>query len=178
MSARWARCSAVSAVAQSSWTMPRMPFMGVRISWLMLARKADFAWLAVSAASLAAAMAASVSRRSATSRMSSSFMRLSVLVRARTMSSSRSVIRSMSWRASTRSVTSSMMPAMREVTPVSPVTGKKRAWTQRMEPSGRRMRNSGRLIGPVDSEVWRCMWAMTSLLSSTCTASSQARGDA
>ena len=29
--------------------MPSTPFIGVRISWLMVARKVDFAWLAASA---------------------------------------------------------------------------------------------------------------------------------
>jgi hypothetical protein len=38
--------------------MPMMAFIGVRISWLMLARKALLAWLAASAASLAAASSA------------------------------------------------------------------------------------------------------------------------
>ena len=33
---RNSRCSLVSSVASASSVMPRMPFMGVRISWLML----------------------------------------------------------------------------------------------------------------------------------------------
>ena len=33
--------------------MPRMPFIGVRISWLMFARNSDFARVAASAVSLA-----------------------------------------------------------------------------------------------------------------------------
>ena len=36
-----------------AWAMPRTPFSGVRISWLMVARKALLARLAASAASLA-----------------------------------------------------------------------------------------------------------------------------
>ncbi len=38
--------------------MPMMPFMGVRISWLMLARNCDLAWLAAAAAALALAFSA------------------------------------------------------------------------------------------------------------------------
>ena len=44
--------------------MPMMPFMGVRISWLMLARNLLFARVAVSAASRAAARATSALLRS------------------------------------------------------------------------------------------------------------------
>ena len=43
------------------------PFIGVRISWLMLARKALFARLAASAASVAACSSASVRLRCVTS---------------------------------------------------------------------------------------------------------------
>ena len=39
-----------SSVAARSSAMTMMPFIGVRISWLIVARKADFAWLAWSAA--------------------------------------------------------------------------------------------------------------------------------
>lgn len=42
-----ARCSSSSFVMLSSSSMPKMPFIGVRISWLMVARKALLAWLAV-----------------------------------------------------------------------------------------------------------------------------------
>ncbi len=48
--------------------MPMMPFSGVRISWLVIARKRDFARLAASAWSRAWASACSVSARSVTSR--------------------------------------------------------------------------------------------------------------
>lgn len=37
----------------SRYSMPRMVFIGVRISWLMLARKSDLDWLALLAASIA-----------------------------------------------------------------------------------------------------------------------------
>src|SRR5437588_712398 len=50
---RYSRCSRLSGVPRASAVMPRMPFMGVRISWLMLARKSLLARLAASAASLA-----------------------------------------------------------------------------------------------------------------------------
>ena len=49
--ARWCGCRGLSI---SSSFMPSTPFMGVRISWLMVARNCDFAWLASSACSLAA----------------------------------------------------------------------------------------------------------------------------
>ena len=43
-----------SGVSRSRSDMPRMPFIGVRISWLMFARKRLLARLAASACSLAA----------------------------------------------------------------------------------------------------------------------------
>ncbi len=48
---------------------PRMPLSGVRTSWLMLATNRDFIWLATSAASFAASMARSASRRAVMSCM-------------------------------------------------------------------------------------------------------------
>src|SRR5262249_50508127 len=48
--------------------MPMMPFIGVRISWLTVARKRDFAWLANSARSRALISAISARLRSAMSR--------------------------------------------------------------------------------------------------------------
>ena len=50
---RQSRCSASSVVSSVSATMPRMPFIGVRISWLMFARNALLARLAACAASSA-----------------------------------------------------------------------------------------------------------------------------
>ena len=47
-------CSSVRGVPSRSSVMPMTPFMGVRISWLMFARKALLALLADSASSLAA----------------------------------------------------------------------------------------------------------------------------
>ena len=47
------RWRGVRSVASSSSAMPSTPFIGVRISWLMLARNSDFARLAASAASRA-----------------------------------------------------------------------------------------------------------------------------
>ena len=45
--------SSASALSASTSTMPMTPFIGVRISWLMVARNADLARLAVSASSRA-----------------------------------------------------------------------------------------------------------------------------
>ena len=50
---RHCRWSSVSGVSRTSSVMPRMAFMGVRISWLTLARNSSLARLAASAASLA-----------------------------------------------------------------------------------------------------------------------------
>ena len=50
---RYSRCSAVRSVPSASSVMPMTPFIGVRISWLMLARNSLFARLAASAASSA-----------------------------------------------------------------------------------------------------------------------------
>ncbi len=43
------RCSRVRSVSSSKLVMPMTAFIGVRISWLMVARKALLAWLAASA---------------------------------------------------------------------------------------------------------------------------------
>ena len=48
-------CFRVTPSRRIRCAMPRMAFMGVRISWLMLARNTDFARLACSAASFASA---------------------------------------------------------------------------------------------------------------------------
>jgi hypothetical protein len=48
--------------------MPRTPFIGVRISWLILARNELFAWLAASAASRARRSASSLRLVCVTSR--------------------------------------------------------------------------------------------------------------
>ena len=50
---RYSRCTGASSVSSTKSVMPMMAFIGVRISWLMLARKALFARLAASAASFA-----------------------------------------------------------------------------------------------------------------------------
>src|SRR3989449_574266 len=47
------RCALVSPVSSNSSVIPRTPFIGVRISWLILARNELFAWFADSAASRA-----------------------------------------------------------------------------------------------------------------------------
>ncbi len=62
--ARLARWSLSSGVIASSSSMPSTPFIGVRISWLTVARKVLLARLAASAASFAA-------RRSPSRRFSS-----------------------------------------------------------------------------------------------------------
>ena len=49
----YSRCSAVSEVSRRSPVMPSTPFMGVRISWLIMARKSLLARAACSAATLA-----------------------------------------------------------------------------------------------------------------------------
>ena len=49
------RWSSVRGVSRASSVMPRMAFMGVRISWLTLARNSSLARLAAFAASLASA---------------------------------------------------------------------------------------------------------------------------
>ena len=48
--------------------MPMMPFIGVRISWLMFARNSLLAWLATSAAFLASKNSLSISLRVVMSR--------------------------------------------------------------------------------------------------------------
>ena len=47
------RCSGVSSVPRSSPVIPITAFIGVRISWLIVARNALFAWVAASASSRA-----------------------------------------------------------------------------------------------------------------------------
>jgi hypothetical protein len=48
------RCSGASFVSSRSPTIPSTPFIGVRISWLIVARNSPFARAAASAASFAA----------------------------------------------------------------------------------------------------------------------------
>ena len=48
MVSAYSRCSVERAVSSSSPVMPITAFIGVRISWLMVARKSDFAALALS----------------------------------------------------------------------------------------------------------------------------------
>ena len=55
---RYSRCSGVRSVSRASSVMPTMPFIGVRISWLMLARNSLFARFATSARSFAATRSA------------------------------------------------------------------------------------------------------------------------
>ena len=61
------RCSGDSGVSSSTPSMPRIAFMGVRISWLIAARKFPFARLACSAISFAAWSSRSVRTRSVSS---------------------------------------------------------------------------------------------------------------
>ena len=51
------RCSSLSGVSSSSPLMPMTAFIGVRISWLMVARNALFASFAASAAARASCVA-------------------------------------------------------------------------------------------------------------------------
>src|SRR5205823_11175631 len=62
------RCALVSPVSSNSSVIPRTPFIGVRISWLILARNELFAWLADSAASRARRSASSLRLCCVTSR--------------------------------------------------------------------------------------------------------------
>ena len=62
------RCVGVSSVSSSRPVMPMTPFIGVRISWLMLARNSDLVRLPASAISLASSRRFSYSRRSVMSR--------------------------------------------------------------------------------------------------------------
>ena len=48
-------CSGLTSPSSRAWIMPIMPFIGVRISWLILARNSSFIALAFSAAARATA---------------------------------------------------------------------------------------------------------------------------
>jgi len=61
------RCSSSSGVSAQQVAKPSTPFMGVRISWLMVARNSLFARFARSAASFAATRVSRARRRSVTS---------------------------------------------------------------------------------------------------------------
>ena len=63
------RCRDVRSVSSTRSVMPRMPFIGVRISWLMLATNSLLARLAAMAASFARSSSDSARRRSVMSRM-------------------------------------------------------------------------------------------------------------
>src|SRR5688572_6987134 len=71
-------CSAEREVFASRSAMPMIAFIGVRISWLMLARKSDLVWLALSAAALACCNSASKDRKS--TRLNSSHSQISYAV--------------------------------------------------------------------------------------------------
>ena len=64
---RYSRCSALSSVPSASSDRPMMAFIGVRISWLMLARNSLLARLAASAASRARRASSSARLRTVTS---------------------------------------------------------------------------------------------------------------
>ncbi len=64
---RLSRCSEVRSVSKTSSVIPRMPFMGVRISWLMVARNVLLASLPASAASLACSSSACIFLRASIS---------------------------------------------------------------------------------------------------------------
>ena len=80
VSAYW-RCFSCKGVLSSSSVIPNTPFIGVRISWLMVARNSLFALLAASACSLA-------SRSCSLDFSSSSMAATWAAVRSRTLSSS------------------------------------------------------------------------------------------
>src|SRR6266566_5098057 len=61
---RWSRTAGGSSAASASAVIPMIPFIGVRISWLMTARNSLLARLAVSAASLARRRSSSACLRS------------------------------------------------------------------------------------------------------------------
>ena len=67
----YSRCSSSRAVSSRSSLMPMTPFIGVRISWLTLARNIDFildassAWSRTSASSSSARLRSVMSRRKA-----------------------------------------------------------------------------------------------------------------
>ncbi len=65
---RHSACGGVSGPSSASSVMPMMPFIGVRISWLMLARNSLFARFADSAAARARAVASSACLRAVQSR--------------------------------------------------------------------------------------------------------------
>ena len=69
MVARKSAWAGVGALSSASAVMPMMPFIGVRISWLMFARNSLFARFAASAASLAFASSSWPRLRSVQSRV-------------------------------------------------------------------------------------------------------------
>ena len=91
--------------SQISSAQPRMPVIGVRISWLMFARNSDLAWFAASAWRLASARARLVRSSSAAySRASCSARRNSSMrTRSRCTRFHFSVSATASWRTSTGS---------------------------------------------------------------------------
>src|SRR6266851_3311892 len=108
-SSRYSRCSGVRVVCRASSVIPMTAFIGVRISWLILARNSDFARFAASAACFALCRASSARSRISISLRSSSFAAIRLAVRSRilvsrsslTFDNSRSaLLRRMIWVAS------------------------------------------------------------------------------
>ena len=65
----WLRCCSVRLLSSNRSAKPITPFIGVRISWLMLARKADLVRLAASAVLRACSRLSSASLRSVMSKL-------------------------------------------------------------------------------------------------------------
>ena len=72
-------CAGLVVERRSIWVMPRMPFNGVRISWLTIARKRLLAWLECSASSSARCRWSAIAAFSWRRRMSSAIRRSSPL---------------------------------------------------------------------------------------------------
>ena len=99
----YSRCSGVSGVSSSSPVMPMTPFIGVRISWLIVARNSLLARLAASAASRACRSSSSARLCAVMSLYVATKppprMGLSWISRTRPSGSSCSIRRGWNWRA-------------------------------------------------------------------------------
>ncbi len=125
----YSRCSEASGVSSSRLTVPMTPFIGVRISWLTVARKALLALAASSAASRAAASCRSIWRRRSISLRRSLLTRRAAFVR-RPPSSRK-------W-APTPANTASSRPTPRTISGSGESAG-----TSRLPPRQARSRHSG-----------------------------------
>jgi hypothetical protein len=151
---RYFRCCGPSSVESSRSEAPTMAFIGVRISWLMFARKSLLARLALSAVSLAARRASSASFWRVTSRTvawrigrPSSSSRVSSTVAGNSEPSIRRCVHSKKWEPSRSAVAIRSWAASPEGVPSGWCSGERSAGEQDVNSASSRQPKSSTADG-------------------------------